>query len=208
MSKEQERMKQDIVEMVEMFGVQVSYLGDLYELQRELTAINENDVCPDAIQLINGALYDAAFITLSKIVVDDDRQTISIWGLLKKMEDNCKLFNSSEVIVDSVNRCKNKLEEEKEVIKRIKERRDTLIAHNDKKYYVHPEKYNQYMPNYVLWRVAKCIENFIKEIEGIIGIEDNTNGKYKKSNDFREIIEIIKIFENLWHKHLPMDSIK
>lgn len=185
-------MKKYIIEDIKTFCNHISYLEDLFELERELMPIEDDNnlSCPDAINLINRALYDASFMTISKLIADKDRQTRSFWSLLEQIEDNAHLFdNKKDILTDKVRSIKDELGSSKSIVDKIKNRRDALIVHNDKKFFSHPEKYIERIPNYELWQISSKIKTFLDFLIEELGIETNTVGRYMKSQDFRRIVE-------------------
>lgn len=191
MNNQKDIMKQVIIDEIDMFCDHVAYLEDLFELEKEITPNEEKTVCPDAVKLIDRAIYDAAFMTLSKLVIDDGKQTKSIWSLLKRLEENKHLFDGLEdEITKKVLECKQELKGRSNcIIEKIKTRRDKIIAHNDKKYFSHPEKYTERIPNYELWQVSDQIKKFLEFLIGGIGVNSSTKGKYVQSQDFRRVIK-------------------
>jgi len=190
MSEQKQMMRQNIIDEIKIFCEQITYLEDLFELERELTPIGGGISCPDALDIINRALYDASFMTLSKLVADDDRRTRNIWNLLKQMKDNVHLFDEvKKELLNNIQRCEDELEADKSIIEKIRNRRNTIMAHNDEKYFAHPKKYTERIPNYELWSVSAKMKSFIDALVEKIGIDVSTKGRYCQSQDFREIIE-------------------
>lgn len=189
---QKESMLMQVKNQITTYCKQIAYLNDLFELQRELTPIEDDKEWLEGVCLINAAAYDAAFIAIAKLVSDKGEQTANIWKLIETIRKNDCLFEE-EIrinILRSTDECEQKLTKDyKHVINKIKARRDRLIVHNDRKYFGKMEKYTEIIHNYELWEVSAVIDTYLSELVKYLGISISTTGKYVECKDLRKVID-------------------
>lgn len=192
MENEKKEMLQNLENEIKTYCEQIAYLEDMYELQRELTPLEIPNEHLVGIKIINSALYDASFIIIAKLVTDKDKQTKSIWKLMEKIRKNSYLYEDEkkEELLNLTKKYEKILSEELgSIINKIKNRRDTLIAHNDKKYFGKMEKYTERIPNYELWRVSNEVKKYLCSIVEILKIPASTVGEYIQCKDLKKLID-------------------
>lgn len=77
--------------------------------------------------------------------------------------NNAALFTNKKEIENRINEYKRKMKDDDYIpkaISTIKLRRDKIFAHNDRKFFVNPEKDDSYLPTYQLW----FLRNFTGEV--------------------------------------------
>lgn len=75
-------------------------------------------------------------------------------------------------------------------IKELTSRRDSILAHNDKKYFGEKiQKYTAYLPTYYIWRLIDFTENILNYLFSQFSSEETIKTKY--NNDLTNLWELI-----------------
>lgn len=164
---QKEQMKQNLIEEINSYYDHYVYMADVMAVHNHMQSyINRNsqalEIAPNFFRIVYAATIDSYMLTFARMY-DNSKQAKSIENLVLKCKKNISLFdNVKEVekrLVDFEARMKTD-EFLAPAIETIKHRRDKIFAHNDEKYFIHPENDDSHLPMYELW----ILSNFTGEI--------------------------------------------
>ena len=152
---QQEKMKADFEKIIEGYYMQLVYLKDLIAVQEDIENHKEElKKAPNFSLIAECGLIDGYMIAFAKLF-DKSEKAMTIYYLLKKCESNLNLFCDAEKVKRQIAEYKIRLETDEYLsygIDIVRKRRDTMLVHNDKKYF--GEKISEdtsRLPKYYLW---------------------------------------------------------
>ena len=164
---QKEEMKQNLIKEINSYYDHYVYMADVMAVHNHMQGyVNKKssklEIAPNFFRIVYAATIDSFMLTFARLY-DNSKQTKSIENLILKCKKNISLFdNMKEVekrLIDFETRMKTD-EFLAPAIETIKHRRDKIFAHNDEKYFIHPEKDPSYLPMYELW----FLRSFTKEV--------------------------------------------
>lgn len=164
---QKEQMKQNLIEEINIYYEHYTYMADVmavhdhikhfYDYERNKLETAFNFFC-----IANAATYDSCILSLARLY-DNSEKSKNIANLILKCKKNIFLFNNDKEVESKLIEFEEKMNNDTIVspaINIIKYRRDKIFAHNDKKFFAHPENDDSYLPMYALW----ILRNFTKEV--------------------------------------------
>lgn len=150
-----EKMISDLCKELETYHIHYLYLCDLLEVYNQLDKMDceKYNMAPTFFKITKCTYVDTFMICLARLY-DSDKDAMSIPNFLNKCKKNSSLFQNKLLFENKIDSFINELTENEEyssAIQMIKMRRDKMFAHNDKKYFVNPQKDDSYLPMYKLW---------------------------------------------------------
>lgn len=148
-------MISDLRQEVETFYDHYLYLRDIMAVSKHMGDSSNlaKEKSPNFFRIVESACIDAMMMEFARLY-DDDKSAKTIPSLLDKCMNNVTLFTNKKKIENNINEYKRKIKDDDYIpkaISTIKLRRDKIFAHNDRKFFVNPEKDNSYLPTYQLW---------------------------------------------------------
>ena len=170
-----EKIKEDFEKVLEGYYMQLVYLKDLIAVQEDLENHKEElKNAPNFALIAECGLIDSYMIAFAKLF-DKSEKAMTIYYLLKRCEANLKLFRDEDVVKSKIEEYKLRLDSDEFLsygIEIVRKRRDTMLAHNDKKYF--GEKMAEdtfWLPKYYLWMMRDFVSEVLKFISDQLGFE-------------------------------------
>lgn len=159
-----DKMVSDLRQEVETFYDHYLYLCDIMAVSEHMGNSSNlaKEKAPNFFRVVESACIDAMMMEFARLY-DDDKNAKTIPSLLDKCMNNATLFTNKKEIENKINEYKLKMKDDDYIpkaISTIKLRRDKIFAHNDRKFFVNPEKDDSYLPTYQLW----FLRNFTGEV--------------------------------------------
>ncbi len=164
---QKEQMKQNLIEEINSYYDQYVYMADVMAVHKHMQSYaNQNnqilDIAPNFFKIVHAATIDSFMLTFARLY-DNSKQTKSIENLILKCKKNISLFDNMKEVEERLIDFETRMKTDEflaPAIETIKHRRDKIFAHNDEKYFIHPEKDPSYLPMYELW----FLRDFTKEV--------------------------------------------
>ena len=131
------KMTNDLNEELDGYYMQLVYIQDIISVEEDMNKYPQMKSTPNFTLITKCALSDAYMIALMRLY-DDSKQAKTIPNLIKKCKDNKNLFLHPEQVAEQLDSFANELNTDdfiKQAINVIHIRRDSIYAHNDKKYF-------------------------------------------------------------------------
>lgn len=180
---QKEKMKEDFVAILEGYYMQLVYLKDLISVQEDIESHkDELKNAPNFSLIAECGLIDSYMIAFAKLFDKSDK-AMTISYLLKKCKTNLALFSDADLVKNKVAEYEQKIESDEYIshgVEIVRKRRDTLLAHNDKKYF--GKKIGEdtsYLPKYYLWMMRDFVNEILDFISLQLGVSSmHYNTKY------------------------------
>ena len=165
---QKEQMKKNLIEEINSYYDHYVYMADVMAVHNHMQSyVNSNsqilEIAPNFFRIVYAATIDSYMLTFAR-VYDNSKQAKSIVNLISKCKESSSLFdNMKEEVEKRLTDFESRIKTDEilaPAIDLIKHRRDKIFAHNDEKYFIHPEKDNSYLPMYALW----FLSSFTKEV--------------------------------------------
>lgn len=166
-------MKQDIP----IFYNHYLYASALVQVEKNSSSLNcIQQIAPNIKNLIEASVYDSKIMVFARLYDDyqHSNQTKSISGILKKIQNNSSCLGMGEDFENQINEFLHKIETDEYIskaVKLLKTRRDTMLAHNDKKYFDFQSAQIDYFPNYYLWFLCEFTKEVLEYLGNSFGVE-------------------------------------
>lgn len=138
MMNQKEEMKKNLLEELDDYFMQLVYLKDLLSVEKDICDSREKLQCaPNFTLIVECALIDSYMIILMRLYDKSDK-TQTIPNLIKKCKKNICLFPTPNNTLSKLNEFETKLSQDEYIshaIETLISRRDSIYAHNDKKYF-------------------------------------------------------------------------
>lgn len=169
-----DKEREILIKEIEMYLSHITAAHDYFIAYKTLVDAINNDafnpkvnIAPAFFSVTYNALTDCLLLELSKLYCDSHVDERTLKKLINKAEANAKLFPTEITyganvedgekypssiktktvnIHEELNGIKRELETLEPIIKKLNLRRDKKIAHNDKKYFLHPEQLQNESP--------------------------------------------------------------
>jgi len=168
-------MKDEIIKTIEqdipIFYNHYLYASALIQMEKNSSSLECIELrVPKIKNLIEASMYDAKIMVFARLYDDykHGNKTKSVLGTLKKIQDNFTCIKMGVDFENQINIFLYRLETEEyisEAVRLLKTRRDTILAHNDKKYFDSQSAQIENFPNYYLWFLC----DFTKEVLEYLG---------------------------------------
>ena len=189
-------MKENLKKEIEGYYMQLFPLKDMIAVEKDVIGQEEMERAPNFTMIILCALSDAYMIGIMRLYEkSESKEERTIQNLIKKCKDNLPLFDKQEEKQAEV---RSKLEEFEEAlehdyisnaIKTLKQRRDKIYAHNDKKYF--GEKMledKSYFKMHHVWTLCDFAEKVLKYISEQLSYNTSRGTRYDK--DLRKLFSV------------------
>lgn len=133
-----EKMKKDLLEELNGYFMQLVYMKDLINVSEDIDKYEKNlESAPNFVLVISCALADSYMLSLTKLYDKSDKAK-TIPNLIEKCKKNIHLFPSNNDTLLKLNEFEEKISNDEfisDAIKTIRIRRDSILVHNDQKYF-------------------------------------------------------------------------
>lgn len=137
------------------------------------------------------ALSDSFSIALAKLF-DKDESAKSIWKLIQRCRNESHLFPDAKKIEQGLDVLERELAQNSLVDNALcvlQNRRDKLYAHNDKKFFLKPEKIlEEPLHNYQIWELLKWIRNILMFLASELSVDVSDFKEYSKNSDLKNLL--------------------
>lgn len=138
MMNQKEKMRKYLLEELDDYFMQLVYLKDLLSVEEDIHRSEDRlQSAPNFTLIVECALIDSYMILLMKLYDKSDK-TQTIPNLIKKCKNNSALFKTPNDTLSKLNDFETRLSKDEYIshaIKTLTSRRDSIYAHNDKKYF-------------------------------------------------------------------------
>lgn len=135
---QKEEMKRNLLEEIYGYFMQLVYLKDLISVEEDIDYSKEKLQCaPNFTMIVECALIDSYMLALMKLYDKSDKAK-TIPNLIKKCKDNINLFPLKTDALAKLEGFEAKINQDEYIahaIETLRSRRDSIHAHNDKKYF-------------------------------------------------------------------------
>lgn len=131
-------------------------------------------------------------------LVDTDKNTMSIQNLIRKVKNNAHILEKKQEVLNKIDEFEKTLAESEYIstgIETIKHRRDTTFAHNDKKYFLHPDKDDSHLPMYKIWFIRDFICQVVSYFANVFGVTLEKDTIYNR--DLNNLLNLKYTWEGL-----------
>lgn len=133
-----EKMKDALIKEIDVYLRQLVYLKDLVAVSKDIEKNERNLQCaPNFTLIIKCALADSYMLVLMRLYDKSDK-TKTIPNLIQKCKKNSNLFPSASDTLRQLEEFEKEMKDDvylSDAIKKLRTRRDTSHAHNDKRYF-------------------------------------------------------------------------
>lgn len=146
----------------------IAVCDDMSGIKRDFGEVQNNNF----LKVSYAAVIDSMMITISRLV-DTDKNAMSIQSLIRKVKNNAHIVNDKQAVLNKIDEFEKTLIDSEYISTRIeiiKHRRDTMFAHNDKKYFLNPDKDDSYLPMYKIWFVRDFIEQVLLYFSSVFDV--------------------------------------
>lgn len=190
---QKEEMKKNLLEDISAYFMQWAYLKDLVNVKKDIRHFQERmQLAPNFTLIIESALVDSYMLSLMRLYDKSDKAK-TIPNLIKRCKENINLFPSKTETLLKLEEFENKINCDEQIsytIKELTSRRDSILAHNDKKFFGGKiQKYTAYLPTYCIWRLIDFTEDILKYLFSQFSSEETIKTKY--NNDLSNLWELI-----------------
>lgn len=137
------------------------------------------------------ALSDSFSISLAKLF-DKDTSAKSMWKLIQKCKSESHLFPDAKKVSQELEVLEKELAENRLVDNALcvlQNRRDKLYAHNDKKFFIEPEKVlAEPLHTYQVWELLKWIRHVLMFLISELSVDVSDFEEYSKHSDLKNLL--------------------
>lgn len=189
MMNQKEKMTKDFLEELDDYYMQLVYLKDLLNVEKDMDKHNEKlQYAPNFTLIVKCALEDSYMLSLMKLY-DKSAKAKTIQNLIKKAKSNIHIFPSSNETLDKLNEFETKIDQDEffsHAIKALTDIRDTIHVHNDKKYFgKNLAKDDSYFKMYHIWFLVNFAEEVLNYLFSQLSSEESRKTKY--NNDISNL---------------------
>lgn len=155
----------------------IAVYDDVSNVMRDFGEAQNNNF----IKISYAAVIDSMMITISRLV-DTDKNAMSIQNLIHKVKINAHIVNDKQAVLNRIDEFEKTLIDSEYIstgIEIIKHRRDTMFAHNDKKYFLNPDNDDSYLPMYKIWFVRDFMEQVLLYFASVFDVTLEKRTIYK-----------------------------
>lgn len=148
-------------------------------------------IAPYFFSITYDALSDSFSISLAKLF-DKDGSAKSMWNLIKKCKNESHLFPDAQKVKQELEMLEKELKQNCLVDNApplLQDRRDKLYAHNDKKYFLKPEKiFEKPLHTYQVQELLKWIGRVLMFLIGELSVDISDFEEYSKKPDLKNLL--------------------
>ena len=179
---QKEKMKKDLIEEINGYFMQLVYIKDLINVSEDIDKYEKNlKVAPNFTLVIRCALIDSYMLALIKLYDKSDKAK-TIPNLIEKCKKNIHLFPSNNDILNVLNKFQEKISNDELIshaIKTLITRRDSILVHNDKKYFGEKLKNDtSYLKKYDFWALRDFTEEVLNYLFSQLSSGEKLKTKY------------------------------
>lgn len=184
MMNQKEKMTKNLLEALDDFFMQLAYLKDLLSVENDMADSKEKLQCaPNFTLIVECALIDSYTLVLMKLY-DKSEKAQTIPNLIKKCKKNSHLFPSPSDTLSKLNEFESKINQDEYIshaIKTLMSRRDSIYAHNDKKYFGKKAVNDtSNLKMYHIWLLTNFTEEVLDYLFSQLSSEESRKTKYNK----------------------------
>ncbi|MCI8562162.1 MAG: hypothetical protein HFH69_01455 [Lachnospiraceae bacterium] len=188
---QKEEMTNNLLEELDDYYMQLVYLKDLLDVEEDMNVSKEKLQCaPNFTLIVECALVDSYMLILMRLY-DKSEKAKTILNLIKKCKKNIHLFPSQRDALTKLNEFETKMNQDECISHAIKTlicRRDSVYAHNDKKYFgKNLVKDNSYLKMYHILILVDFTEEVLNYIFSQLSTEESRKTKY--NDDLRNLFK-------------------
>lgn len=181
-SDSKRKMKKNLLEEINGYFMQLVYMKDLINVSEDVDKYEENfKSAPNFALVISCALADSYMLSLTKLYDKSDKAK-TIPNLIEKCKKNIHLFPSNRDTLIQLNKFQEKISNDKVIshaIKTIRTRRDSILVHNDKKYFGKNFKNETfYLKMFHIWILRDFTEEVLNYLFSQLSSEETLKTKY------------------------------
>ena len=179
---QKEKMKEDLLNDINSYFYQFVYIKDINKVSMDIDNYKtEMQNAPNFKLIIECALYDSLTMALARLY-DKSKEAKTIPKLIEKCKNNISLFPDEKDTLEHLKEFEDKIAKDEFVSKAIEvltERRDTMYAHNDKKFFG-PKvvKDTTYLPMYNIWILINFTEEVLNYLFSQLSSKEQMKTKY------------------------------
>lgn len=179
---QKEKMKNDLLEEINGYFMQLVYMKDLINVSEDVDKYEKNlESAPNFTLIIRCALIDSYMLTLMRLYDKSDKAK-TIPNLIEKCKNNIHLFPSNNDTLSMLNKFQEKVSSDEFIshaIKTLITRRDSIFVHNDKKYFGEKLKNDtSYLKKYHIWILRNFTEEVLNYLFLQLSSEETLKTKY------------------------------
>ncbi|MCW6088164.1 AbiU2 domain-containing protein [Clostridium sporogenes] len=179
---QEEKMKKDLLDEVNAYISQLVYLKDVHAVYDHIDKLKPKlQSAPNFTLITEAALIDSLMMTLARFY-DKSEKAKTIPELIKKCKKNVNLFFPKQNTLPCLEKFETKLKEDEYIwtaIPVILHRRDSIFAHNDKKFFGEKIKNDKtYLPFYKIWALVDFTEEILNYLFSQLSSDERIKTKY------------------------------
>lgn len=188
---QQEKMKNDFLKEVEGYILQLLYTQDLISVLKDIRDLEHKmAAAPNFTLITECALSDSYMLVLMRLY-DKSKKSKNIYSLIEKCKKNSFLFKNKKDVLSKIDEFQDELEKDEFIshtVNVLRERRDTIYAHNDSKYFGYKiEEDKTYLKTFHIQILVDFTERILTYIFSQLSSE--VMNKVKYDNDLKKIFE-------------------
>lgn len=188
---QQEKMRNDFLKEVEAYILQLLYTKDLISVLKDVEDLEHKlATAPNFTLITECALSDSYMLVLMRLY-DKSKESKNIYSLIEKCKKNSFLFENEKVVLSKIAEFQDELEEDQYIshtVNVLRERRDTIYAHNDSKYFGDKiEKDKTCLKTFHIQILVNFTERILTYIFSQLSSEEMNKVKY--DNDLKKLFE-------------------
>ena len=137
------------------------------------------------------ALSDSFSISLAKLF-DKDKSAKSIWNLIQRCKNESHFFPDAKKVKQGLGELEKELEQNclvDNALCVLQNRRDKLYAHNDKKFFIKPEKVlEKPLHTYQIWELLRWIKRVLMFLTGELSVDISDFEMYSEHPDLENLL--------------------
>ena len=191
MMNQKEKMRKYLLEELDDYFMQLVYLKDLLSVEEEIHRSEDRlQSAPNFTLIVECALIDSYMMLLMKLYDKSDK-TQTIPNLIKKCKNNIALFKAPNDTLSKLNEFEARLSQDdciSHAIKTLTNRRDSIYAHNDKKYFGKKLiKDTSYLKMYHIWNLV----NYTEEVLNYLFSQLSSNEEKRKTKYDKDLSNLL-----------------
>lgn len=179
-----EVMRNNLLKEVDNYFMQLVYIKDLLNVEKDMCKNKEKlQYAPNFTLIVECALVDSYMMALMKLY-DKSKKAQTIPNLITKCKRNSAIFNNPEDIVFKLIEFEDRLSQDEylsQAIQVLRCRRDTIYAHNDKKYFGKKEIIDtSNLKMYHVWFLVNYTEDILNYLFSQLSSGEKRKIKYNQ----------------------------
>lgn len=181
---QKETMIENLLNELDDFYMQLVYLKDLLSVEEDMDTFKDKLQCaPNFTLIVESALIDSYMLVLMKLYDKSDK-TETIPNLITKCKKNIHLFPHAQDTQSKLEEFEAKINQHEYIsytIQALRSMRDSVYAHNDKKYFGKNLVNNTLdFKMYHIWFLVKFTEEVLNYLFSQLSSKESRKTKYNK----------------------------